>query len=187
MGQNSSVDFLEEFDVFDDKFEDISGFGDLGENSGDLNSAPLSTSSFMPPTSGMASAAKASLADNGDRSGILEEEMFSLSTTADPIPTFASPTSAGAEPAVSVEQGWLSFFENASLKQKQIYTVLSGWSRFSIGDRRRHLRHPSRCVALIQNYDDFGSRRSLRCRHLRVGKCHLSANSALYPRPAKPV
>lgn len=123
MGQNSSVDFLEEFDVFDDKFEDISGFGDLGENSGDLNSVPLSTSSFMPPTSGMASAAKASLADNGDRSGILEEEMFSLSTTADPIPTFASPTSAGAEPAVSVEQGWLSFFENASLKQKQIYTA----------------------------------------------------------------
>lgn len=124
VGQGGSVDFLEEFDVFDDKFDDISGFGDQGENSADLNSAALSTSSFMPPTSGAASSSKAPLQfDNGDRSGLLEEEMFSLSNSSDRVPTFASNASTGADPTVSVDQGWLGFFENASLKQKQVYTA----------------------------------------------------------------
>ena len=114
------VDFLEEFDVFDDKLEDFSDFDD----SGDLSSELSSPSQLESPTSGLSqSFNRKNEFDNGENSGILEtEEMFSISSNTESVPTFAQPAANNGELAVSVEQGFLGFFENASLTRKQVYT-----------------------------------------------------------------
>lgn len=117
----SSVGFLDEFDVFDDQLEDFSGFGDLGENSTDFSSIPLTSEITSARRHGPAKSPAKPTPTNGT-APVVDEEMFSMSTMTEHLPTFASPTSTNAEPVVSVEQNWLGFFENANLRQKQVYT-----------------------------------------------------------------
>ncbi|HEY9627598.1 MAG TPA: methyl-accepting chemotaxis protein [Coleofasciculaceae cyanobacterium] len=116
---HSSVDFLDEFDEFDD-LGSLPDF-DLSDNSVDFTSPSIGTS-------GMHSSASASLttsavnfdfSDSGsDNSVIREDEVFPLSTTSDHLPSFA--TSEGrAETDANVEQGWTAPLENAPLATKK--------------------------------------------------------------------
>ncbi|MGQ4649200.1 methyl-accepting chemotaxis protein [Lyngbya aestuarii] len=63
--------------------------------------------------------------DNGDTMAIGDDEMFSLGGTSEPIPVFNKPKETDSEPLVSVEQGTLAPFKNASLKQKQWITAIA--------------------------------------------------------------
>jgi twitching motility protein PilJ len=50
--------------------------------------------------------------------------MFSINNPAEQIPIFNQTKEADNEPIVNVEQGWLAFFENASLNRKQLWTAV---------------------------------------------------------------
>lgn len=128
LGNQSNVDFLDEFDEFDD-LGDLPDF-DLSENSAGFTTPSAGTSFGMG--SGRTEAASdevrfddfaSGLADDGDRSVIGEDELFSISGTSEHLPSFTQSDSQIKEPSVSVEQGWLAPFENASLAAKQIITA----------------------------------------------------------------
>jgi len=128
LGSQSNVDFLDEFDEFDD-LGDLPDF-DLSENSAGFTTPSAGTSFGMG--TGRTEAATdevrfddfaSGLADDGDRSVIGEDELFSISGTSEHLPSFTQSDSQIKEPAVSIEQGWLAPFENASLAAKQVITA----------------------------------------------------------------
>lgn len=111
-------DILQEFDEFDDDLANLPNFDNL-EDSATL--APPQTGSFGLtggiPTGGM----RSDLTDAGDRSAFGYDDNFP--TTEPPIfvPQSGSTTT---EPTVTVEQGWLAPYENASLGQKRTISAL---------------------------------------------------------------
>ncbi|HAG84526.1 MAG TPA: chemotaxis protein, partial [Cyanobacteria bacterium UBA12227] len=149
--QNTTEGFLDAFDVFEDDLGSLPDFslGDRDDMSSDGGHEPdfdvLSNSGVVPTTGG-----SIGLSDNGDSlpfgfsegiresftsrrgtgqdyaKGSSDEEVFSLSGGTEQIPVF-SPTNKepDSEPMVSVEQGWLAPFENASLQQKQWITAIA--------------------------------------------------------------
>ena len=109
----SSVDFLDEFDEFDD-LGSLPDF-DLSDNSVDFTSPSLGSS-----TSGASISTTSSFDFNDtDQSIIREDEVFSLSHANEPLPTFTQVDSRGLEPDVSIEQGWTAPLENAPLGTKK--------------------------------------------------------------------
>lgn len=114
-GGSSSVDFLEEFDEFDD-LGNLSDF-DLSENSAGFTS-PAVGSEFGIPSSSF-TADNASLDFSNDRSIIRDEEVFSLSGTSEQVPSFTQMDSQALEMTPTVEQGFLAPLENAPITSKQ--------------------------------------------------------------------
>ncbi|NJO78441.1 MAG: HAMP domain-containing protein [Cyanobacteria bacterium RM1_2_2] len=109
----SSVDFLDEFDEFDD-LGSLPDF-DLSDNSVDFTSPSLGST-----TSGASISTTSSFDFNDtDQSILREDEVFSLSHGNEPLPTFTQVDSRGLEPDVSVEQGWKAPLENAPLATKK--------------------------------------------------------------------
>lgn len=121
------VDFLEEFDDFDD-LGNLSDF-DLSEDSAGFTSPSVAGFDLGGHTAaGMAGAATAAgvmglSSDSHDRSTIREDELFSISSTSDQVPSFTQLDGQSAEPAATVEQGWLAPLENAPLATKQLITA----------------------------------------------------------------
>jgi twitching motility protein PilJ len=126
-GGQSNVDFLDEFDEFDD-LGNLSDF-DLSENSAGFTRPAVGGEFIMP---GVVTTPQDS-ADPGigfsapsDRSVIRDDEVFSLSSTADQVPAFTQLDSSGTlEPTTTVEQGFLAPLENAPLSIKNLYTALA--------------------------------------------------------------
>ncbi len=127
--QSSPKGFLDAFDEFDDlgsipDFDLSPGNSSPGHTGAEFgmsgNSGPVSA----PLTSGGVTARLSS--DGGD-----EDEIFSITSTSglkdgvrpEQIPSFTQPSQLKIEPLVTVEQSWLAWFENASLKTKQFYTA----------------------------------------------------------------
>lgn len=112
-GDQSNVDFLDEFDEFDD-LGSLPDF-DLSDNSAGFTSP--SVGSVFPSGGGVSTAGESgfNFSDSGDQSVIREDEIFSISGTSDPLPAFTQGDNRAIEPTVSVEQGPLAFFENAPL------------------------------------------------------------------------
>ncbi|HBE16049.1 MAG TPA: chemotaxis protein [Cyanobacteria bacterium UBA11149] len=54
-----------------------------------------------------------------------DDEMFSISGSSEQIPIFNQPKDNDYEIVPSIEQGWLAFFENASLKRKNLMTSVA--------------------------------------------------------------
>jgi twitching motility protein PilJ len=127
-GGQSNVDFLDEFDEFDD-LGNLSDF-DLSENSAGFT-RPAMGGEFMVP-GGVVTAPQDSV-DTGfdfsappDRSIIRDDEVFSLSSTADQVPAFTQMESSGSiEPVTTVEQGFLAPLENAPLATKNLIAALA--------------------------------------------------------------
>jgi len=118
---NGAVDFLDEFDAFDDKvLDEFSGFD---EPSSDFSKDFKDNSMNGMNTHGFKLDEDADPSD--DNSALLEEEMFSISNNTDTIPTFAGKSQRQVEPSVSVDQGVLSFFDNAPLISKNIYSAIA--------------------------------------------------------------
>ena len=92
------VDFLEEFDVFDDRLDDV-------WDSTDATSGSLSPKSVED--------------EAGDNSDILEPvEMF---PSTEQVRSFANTAKQKSQPGVSENRGLWVFFENVSSRQKQLY------------------------------------------------------------------
>ncbi|NJL22572.1 MAG: hypothetical protein HC895_19965 [Leptolyngbyaceae cyanobacterium SM1_3_5] len=115
----SNIDFLDEFDEFDD-LGSLPDF-DMSENSAGFTSPSIGS----PYASGSIPASMTSdfgftVGDGNDASIVREEEIFSISGTSDSLPTFAQSDSRSFEPDVNVEQGSLAFLENAPLRPKKL-------------------------------------------------------------------
>ncbi|MBD3883578.1 HAMP domain-containing protein [Phormidium tenue FACHB-886] len=110
-----SADFLDEFDEFDD-LGSLPDF-DLSDNSVDFTS-PSIGASIGSTTTGLMSSAFDFTDSGADHSIIHEDDVFPLSNTSEPLPTFAQ-TDNRLEPDVSVEQGWTAPLENAPIAAKK--------------------------------------------------------------------
>ncbi len=123
----SSVDFLDEFEDFDDLGE-IPNF----ESEDNTDSSQFNTTSgFLEATMdvqsgrrGQTESSAMDFADMTDGSIVQDEELFTIASSSDRVPAFAQTESGTVETAVTLEQGPLSFFENASLKNKPVIAAL---------------------------------------------------------------
>lgn len=115
-GGRSNVDFLDEFDEFDD-LGSLPDF-DLSDNSVDFTSPSIG--SGIGSTSGSAISTTSSFDfSDADQSIIREDDAFSLTGSSEPLPTFTQSDGRGLEPDVSVEQGLTAPLENAPLSAKK--------------------------------------------------------------------
>ncbi|MEM7648381.1 MAG: methyl-accepting chemotaxis protein [Cyanobacteria bacterium P01_A01_bin.70] len=115
----SNVDFLDEFDEFDD-LGSIPDF-ELTDSSAGFTSPSAGSSGFNAhDDTGETSFGASDFALDDNSSASLEnEEMFSISETADQLPAFAQ-VDDDETASAQVEQGSLAFLENASIDKKQI-------------------------------------------------------------------
>ncbi|MBE7381498.1 MAG: HAMP domain-containing protein [Leptolyngbya sp. SIO1E4] len=114
-----NVDFLDDFDEFDD-LGSLPDF-ELTDSSADFTSPSVGSSGIgaTDDSDNGFGSSDFSIADANDQSTIGDEEIFSISGTAEQLPAFAKLDEDEAEPA-QVEQGWLAPLENASIDTKQI-------------------------------------------------------------------
>ncbi|MGV0026914.1 methyl-accepting chemotaxis protein [Phormidesmis priestleyi] len=115
----SNVDFLDDFEDFDD-LGNLSNF-DLSEDSAGFTS-PSVGSAFGLTGNGMATASDRSSAAefNDDRSTIREDELFSISSASEQVPSFTQLDNPPDEATPTIEQGMLAPLENSSLPTKQL-------------------------------------------------------------------
>lgn len=116
LSNRSGVDFLDEFDEFDD-LGSLPDF-DLSDNSVDFTSPSLGSSI----TSGSASTVPTTSSfdfNDTDQSVIRDDDMFPLASAAEPLPTFTQPDSRSIEPDVTTQQGWAAPLENAPAANKK--------------------------------------------------------------------
>jgi len=121
--EESNVDFLDEFNEFDD-------LGNLPDFELSDSSAGFTTPSVGP--SGINSTdddefmggSAFDLSEAGDQSDIVEEDIFSISGTADALPVFTQGEDADIDDA-SLDQGWLGFLINASLANKEMMVAVA--------------------------------------------------------------
>jgi twitching motility protein PilJ len=118
-GSQSSVDFLDDFEDFDD-LGNLSDF-DLSEDSAGFTS-PSVGSAFGLTGNSMATASDRSSAIefNDDRSTIREDELFSISSASEQVPTFTQLDNPPDEATPTIEQGMLAPLENSLLPTKQL-------------------------------------------------------------------
>jgi twitching motility protein PilJ len=116
----SNVDFLDEFSDFDD-LGSLPDF-ELSDSSAGFTSpavGPSGLSSTDDDTEQDIGTSAFDLSEMNDQAAISDEDIFSLSGGTESLPVFA-PGEAAALEEVSVEQGWLGFLENASLRKKEL-------------------------------------------------------------------
>ena len=111
------ADFLDEFDEFDD-LGSLPDF-DLADNSVDFTSPSIGASINSSAAGASMSSAFDFTTDSGsDRSSIRTDDVFPLSATSDPLPTFAQADNR-LEPDVNVDQSWTAPLENAPIATKK--------------------------------------------------------------------
>ena len=129
--QSAREGFLDEFDVFDDDLGSIPDFS-LGdqedrsrENVDEADFDVLSNRGALPGSAAMGLNDKSASDSSrqGYRSGSGEDDMFSISNSSEQIPIFNQTKETENDPIVTVEQGWLAWFENAPLSRKQWLTA----------------------------------------------------------------
>ncbi|MEL7503370.1 MAG: methyl-accepting chemotaxis protein [Cyanobacteria bacterium J06554_6] len=120
--QQGNIDFLDEFDEFDDlgslpdfELSDSSA----GFTSPSVGGAELGMEESVAPAGGSGF----SLSEGDSPSIIGEEDIFSISETADQLPAFTQGEEGDVE-TVTVEQGGLAWLENASIPSKRFYIAL---------------------------------------------------------------
>lgn len=115
----SNVDFLDDFDEFDD-LGSIPDF-DVADNSAGFTSPLAGTSGIgaVDNDSDVSFGASDFAVEESDASTLDNEEIFGITNTASQLPAFAQVDEEDASPP-QVEQGSLAFLENASLDKKQM-------------------------------------------------------------------
>jgi len=129
-------DFLDAFDVFEDDLGSLPDFAiddqdELAESGASESDFDVLSNSGVIPAGGESEG----VSENGDavrdrvaahqqsaqeyRSVDSDEEIFSIGGSTEQLPVFSQAKEGGHEPIVSVDQGWLAPFENASLHHKQ--------------------------------------------------------------------
>ncbi len=113
--ESNNIDFLDDFDEFDD-LGNIPKF-DITEDS--TFGSSQSHSSSKNTTSGQVLKSVGNTAASSAMSSDRDAELFSMTGSQEAIPVFVPTDVAKIEPQVSVEQGFLAPLENASLQRKQ--------------------------------------------------------------------
>lgn len=113
----SNVDFLDEFNEFDD-LGSLPDF-ELSDSSAGFAAPSVGSSGIGSTDEESNSDSAFNLSGMGDQSALVEDEIFSITGTTEAIPVFAQGEEDEVE-AVSVEQGWFAFLENASLPTKEL-------------------------------------------------------------------
>jgi twitching motility protein PilJ len=130
--QSSREGFLDEFDVFDDDLGSIPDFSLGDREDGSRDSVDEADFDVLSNRGGLPGAAAIGLTDKGtsesSRPGFPragnDDEVFGISGSSDQIPIFNQTKETDNEPVVTVEQGWLAWFENAPLARKQWISAL---------------------------------------------------------------
>lgn len=125
-GQQSDVDFLDEFDEFDD-LGSLPDF-ELSDSSAGFTSPSVGTSGFGISDDSLGSRGSSSgfdIADSSDQSLMGEDDIFSIAGVGSQLPAFTQGDESESI-TVAVEQGWLAPLENASLSTKQL--IIAGAS-----------------------------------------------------------
>ena len=121
ISQNNNIEFLDDFEEFDD-LGNIPGFdvpGDSGFGDSHLQSGNLDTGSNISLSQGL----EPKKTDNNlrdDTAGANSEaELFSINSSQEAVPIFTQTDIKHIQPQVNVEQGILAPLENAPLQKKQ--------------------------------------------------------------------
>ena len=172
--KNNNIEFLDDFDAFDDLgnipgFEITGGSSSFGEMS--MVSGSLESSSNL----GEKVSEVPLIVETSDRlSETLPEadsELFSITGSQEAVPTFTQTNVPKIEPVVNVEQGLLAPLENAPLQQKQwivagsvgvisaiIVAVVSfGAASLSAPQQREGVRNTGWLMALAAGFASFGT------------------------------
>ncbi|MEO1295216.1 MAG: methyl-accepting chemotaxis protein, partial [Cyanobacteria bacterium J06636_16] len=121
----SNVDFLDDFDEFDD-LGSLPDF-ELTDSSAGFTSPSVGASGLGATDdsgNGIGDSDFISTDGGNDQSAIGDEEIFSISGTADQLPAFAQIDEEDVEP-VQVDQGWLGTLENTPIDTKQWIIALA--------------------------------------------------------------
>lgn len=115
---DSNVDFLDEFNEFDD-LGSLPDF-ELSDSSAGFTSPSAGNSGLGSIDDGNgANSSTYNLSEVGDQSALVEDEIFSISGPAESLPVFAQGGEEDLE-EVTIEQGWLAFLENAPFSTKEV-------------------------------------------------------------------
>jgi twitching motility protein PilJ len=172
--KSNNIEFLDDFDAFDDLgnipgFDITAGSSSFGEVS--IPSASLEISSKVrkkasqvPPT-----------AENSDRHSETlrdrDSELFTMTGSQEAVPVFTQTDVSKVEPVVNVEQGLLAPLENALLEQKQwiiagtvgivsavvVAVVSFGAANLSAPQQREGVRNTGWVMALAAGIASFGT------------------------------
>ncbi len=172
--KNNNIDFLDDFDAFDDLgnipgFEITAGSSSFGE---------MSTPSGSLETSSQIRKKVPQVSQRGENSDLLSEtlrdrdsELFSMTGSQEAVPVFSQTDVSKIQPVVNVEQGLLAPLENAPLEQKQwiiagtvgivsavvVAVVSFGAANFSAPQQREGVRNTGWAMALAAGLASFGT------------------------------
>ncbi|WP_017299240.1 methyl-accepting chemotaxis protein [Nodosilinea nodulosa] len=122
---SSNVDFLDEFSDFDD-LGNLPDF-ELSDSSAGFTTPSVGTSGLTSTddNSGYSSGTSAfDLSEMNDQAVISDDDIFSIAGATDSLPIFTQTDSNEVE-AVSTEQDWLGFLDNAPLPTKELMVALA--------------------------------------------------------------
>ncbi|MBW4569067.1 MAG: HAMP domain-containing protein [Tolypothrix carrinoi HA7290-LM1] len=164
--KSNNIEFLDDFDAFDD-LGNIPGFDITGGNSSfsdvSIPSGSLDTSSKI----GKKVSQVPPIAENSDR----DSELFSMTGSQEAVPVFTQTDVSKVEPVVNVEQGLLAPLENAPLEQKQwiiagtvgivsavvVAVVSFSAANLSAPQQREGVRNTGWAMALAAGLASFGT------------------------------
>jgi twitching motility protein PilJ len=121
---SSNVDFLDEFSDFDD-LGNLPDF-ELSDSSAGFTTPSVGTSGLnsTDDNSGYTGGTSAfDLSDINDQAVISDDDIFSIAGASDSLPVFTQTDSHDVE-AVSTEQDWLGFLDNAPLPTKELIVAI---------------------------------------------------------------
>lgn len=119
----SNVDFLDEFNEFDD-LGNLPDF-ELSDSSAGFTSPSVGPSGINSTDDDEFIGGSAfDLSEANDQSDIVEEDIFSMSGAADALPVFTQGEDVDVDDA-SLDQGWLSFLTNAPLGNKEMMVAIA--------------------------------------------------------------
>jgi twitching motility protein PilJ len=161
--KNNNIDFLDDFDAFDD-LGNIPGFDLTG---GSSSFGEMSTPSGSLETSSKIHKKVPQSTETSDR----DSELFSMTGSQEAVPIFTQTDVSKVEPVVNVEQGLLAPLENAPLEQKQwiiagtvgivsavvVAVVSFGAVNLSAPQQREGVRNTGWVMALAAGLASFGT------------------------------
>ena len=164
--KNNNIDFLDDFDAFDD-LGNIPGFEITG---GSSSFGEMSTPSGSLETSSQIRKKVPQVPQNGENSD-RDSELFSMTGSQEAVPVFTQTDVSKIQPVVNVEQGLLAPLENAPLEQKQwiiagtvgivsavvVAVVSFGAANFSAPQQREGVRNTGWAMALAAGLASFGT------------------------------
>ncbi len=164
--QSNNLEFLEDFDAFDD-LGNLPGF-DITEKSSSIGEAPMPSGSLE--ISGRSSKKVLEITSKTETSD-RQVEIFSITGSQQAVPVFTPADVSTIEPVIDVEQGLLAPLENASLEHKQwiiagtvgivsavvVAAVSFGAANFSAPQQRESVQNTGWVMALAAGLASFGT------------------------------